>query len=317
MNSYGYRIKGDCRRERKPIEWLKAFDAYCQCDDQANVFAESYISAFTFGEAFRQHLERTGSTKGYNGECFAFWLWFDIDRERDIEAATNDARRLCAVLCERFKLDGDELLTFYSGSKGFHVGLPTSLWNPEPSLTFNQVARRFAETIAEQADVAIDTGVYDKVRAFRAPNSRHPKTGLHKRRLTFDELLHLSTDAIKTLATEPAPFDIPTAPALNSQAVTDWRHAAEQVGQRAEANKQRRLNINGTATLNRATLDFLRDGATAGDRHRLLFSAAANLAEFGCSFDLAWALLSEPALDSGLAPAEAKRQIECGLTHTH
>ena len=317
MSAYGFRIVGDCRNERRLIDWQAAFDAYCQCDDRADVFTESYLSAFTFGAAFRQHLERTGSTKGYNAECGAFWLWFDIDREHDLDAATNDARRLCAVLCERFKLDGDELLIFYSGSKGFHVGLPVSLWEPELSAMFNEVGRRFAETIAERAGVVIDCGVYDKVRAFRSPNSRHAKTGLHKRRLTFDELLNLTTAAIKTLAAEPLPFDIPTAPPLNSQAVTDWRLAAEQVGNRTEANKQRRLALNGSATLNRSTLDFIRDGATAGDRHRLLFSAAANLAELGCSFDLAWALLSEPALDSGLAPAETKRQIECGLTHTH
>ena len=46
----------------------------------------------------------------------------------------------------------------------------------------------------------------------------------------------------------------------------------------------------GTPTLNRQTLDFIRDGAEAGDRHRLLFSAAANLGEFGCLSDLAHAL---------------------------
>ena len=46
-----------------------------------------------------------------------------------------------------------------------------------------------------------------------------------------------------------------------------------------------------------------------------LFSAAANLAELGCGFDLAWGLLSEAGLDSGLSPSEVKRQIACGLDH--
>ena len=50
-----------------------------------------------------------------------------------------------------------------------------------------------------------------------------------------------------------------------------------------------------------------------GDRHRLLFSAAANLAEFGCPPALAHALLSEAGLDSGLSPADVRRQIDCGL----
>jgi hypothetical protein len=69
------------------------------------------------------------------------------------------------------------------------------------------------------------------------------------------------------------------------------------------------------ATLNRQTLDFIRDGANVGDRHRLLFSASANLAEFGCPPALAHALLTEPALDCGLSPSEVRRQIDCGLSH--
>ena len=69
------------------------------------------------------------------------------------------------------------------------------------------------------------------------------------------------------------------------------------------------------ARLNRATLEFIRDGAGTGDRHRLLFSAAANLAEFGCPQSLAEALLCESALDSGLSPSEVRRQIACGLDH--
>ncbi len=73
---------------------------------------------------------------------------------------------------------------------------------------------------------------------------------------------------------------------------------------------------NGSASLNRATLDFIRDGAGSGDRHRLLFSAAANLAEFGCPVGLAHELLREAALDSGLSPSETRRQIDCGLKHT-
>ena len=55
---------------------------------------EAYLSAFTFGDEFRQHLEMRGTTKGYSGPCFAPWLWFDIDRDGDLEAATRDATAL-------------------------------------------------------------------------------------------------------------------------------------------------------------------------------------------------------------------------------
>ena len=80
--------------------------------------------------------------------------------------------------------------------------------------------------------------------------------------------------------------------------------------------KRKRLDVppdNGSPMLNRSTFAFIRDGAGTGDRHRLLFSAAANLAEFGCTPALAVALLEESALDSGLSPKDVRRQVECGL----
>lgn len=80
-----------------------------------------------------------------------------------------------------------------------------------------------------------------------------------------------------------------------------------------EAKAARRAAGHGAPTLNRSTLDYIRNGADQGDRHRLLYSAAANLGEFGCPSALAVVLLEEPALDSGLPPKDVRRGIECGL----
>jgi hypothetical protein len=312
--SFGFRIVGPCTNVRRLIDWPSAFVAYSQCDERAECESEAYLSAFTFGNAFRGHLTRHGTTKGYAGGCWAPWLWFDIDRD-DIDLATHDARRLSSCLIDRFAIAGDALLAFYSGAKGFHIGIPTSLWKPEPSNSFHACCRRFAESVAVAAGVAIDLGVYDRVRAFRAPNSRHPKTGRFKRSLSLDELMHLRSSRIIELADSPEPFEIPDPPATDQKAVQLWNDAVIMVDAQHTIATQRRCNGNSPTSLNRSTLEFIRDGATAGDRHRLLFSAAANLAELGCTLDLALALLSESALDSGLAPSEVRRQIECGLKY--
>ncbi len=103
--------------------------------------------------------------------------------------------------------------------------------------------------------------------------------------------------------------------AFLAYAAADWQAALQAVERETEGKAQRRAAVaDGTPRLNRATLDFIRDAADQGDRHRLLFSAAANLAEFGCPPALAHALLTEAALDSGLTPSDVRRQIECGLT---
>jgi hypothetical protein len=217
--------------------------------------------------------------------------------------ALKDTRRLALALDERYCPRDDDLLVLFSGSKGFHLGLPTCLWGLDPSPQFHQTARHFAQRVAERAGVATDAGVYDKVRAFRAPNSRHPKTGLHKRRFTLDELTGLSLERIVELSREPAPFDLPEPSGTSDTAAADWQEAADQVAAETEAKTARRAS-GAAPTLNRSTLDFIRQGADQGDRHRLLFSAAANLAEFGCPPPLAVALLEESALDCGLPPSD-------------
>jgi len=314
---FGFRVLGNATNRRQLIYAGAAFVAYASCDTQAKVEREGYLSAFWFADDFRRHLEETGSSKGYDGVCWAPFVWWDHrDHPDDPERALSDARRLAMGILQRYPaLDADDLLLFYSGSKGAHVGLPIT-WKPAPSATFNRTARRFAEALAAAAGVSIDSGVYDKVRLFRAPNSRHPKTGLHKRRLSLDELLHLSAERIRQLAAVPEPFALPPLTVAGDQAAADWQAALQAVEHEAKGKAQRRAAVtNGTPRLNRATLDFIRDGADQGDRHRLLFSAAANLAEFHCPPALAHALLTEAALDTGLTPSDVRRQIECGLNH--
>jgi hypothetical protein len=310
VTCFGFRIVGDCRNDRRLVDWPSAFLGHCRCDPKAELQAEAYLSAFQFSDDFKAYLEAKGTTRGFKGVAWASWLWFDVDRE-DLQQSLSDARRLVAGMLERFGLADDDLLRFFSGSKGFHIGLPTSLWGPLPSVDFPKQCRNFAEAIAEQCQVAIDSNVYDHVRPFRAPNSRHPKTGRHKRYLQAGELMHLSLDRILELASVPEPLELPTMPELNHRAVAEWNAAVDLKSQAAEMTSKSAGR--GKLSLNRSTLEFIREGARTGERGTRLFSAAANLAEFGCSYDLAFALLNESALDSGLPPSEIRRQVECGL----
>ncbi|MBI4717162.1 MAG: DNA primase [Planctomycetes bacterium] len=309
---FGFRVLGDCRQPRRLVDAGKAFAAYVACNRRCELDRESYLSAFQFAGDFAEHLKRNSSPKGFVGACWAPWLWFDVDAEGEPRQALDAARRLATAATETLGIRENDVLAFFSGAKGFHLGLPTATWAPEPGNQFHCVARRFAEALAERAGVGIDSGVYDRVRCFRAPNSRHPRTGLHKRRLTVDGLLHLSPERIVQLAAMPEPFEI-LQPSYRSEAAAQlWREAAEHVQSEAEAKATRLAEGNGTAKLNRATLAFIREGANDGDRHRLLYSAAANLAELGAPLPLCAALLSESALDVGLTPLDVRRGIENG-----
>ncbi len=313
---FGFWIKGPTDAPRRLIDGAAALAAYAACDGRAGVDSEAYLSAFVYGMDFRRYLEEAGSVRGFEGDCWTPLVTFDIDRAGDLDAALADARRLVGAILARYPaLDEGDLLCFFSGSKGFNVALPT-FWQPAPSATFHRAARHFADQLARLAGVVIDPAVYVKTQPLRAPNSRHPKTGLHKRRLAIEELNGLSAEGIRRLAARPEPFELPGPAAECEQAAADWRSAVEAVAREAEEAARRRQNAPVAGPrLNRLTRQFLRDGAAEGDRHRLLFSAAANLAEFGCPAALAFELLTEPALDTGLAPSDVRRQIDCGLGH--
>jgi hypothetical protein len=322
---FGFRIVGSTAKRRRPVHAVAALRAYASCDPMAEVHREGYLSCFWFTADFHSYLRETGSPRDFQGICWSPYVWWDVDRDGDLQGALAETRRLAATLDERYQLSDDALLLFHSGSKGFHAGLPTSLWRPALSANFNRIAREFASGLATVAGLSvydakrgyrIDESIYDQVRPFRAPNSRHPKTGRYKRLFTFAELMGLSLDGLLQLAEQPHPFGLPAPSDRCEQAIRDWQAAGRRVKEQAVVKEHRRAAVEtGTPQLNKLTLEFIREGAAVGDRHRLLFSAAANLAEFHCPSALAHALLTEAALDSGLPPAEVRRQIDCGLKH--
>jgi hypothetical protein len=325
-HKYGFRIVGPCTGDRSRVHAATAFKAYCQCDPKAGVDREGYLSAFNFGDDFREHLTATGSPAGFNGSTWSSHIWLDVDRDPGnggIDAALAATRMIVDVLDETFGVPREVLLPFVSGGKGFHLGIPTGLWGPPPALYFHAIARQFAEMIATEAKVPIDTSVFDRVRAFRAPNSRHPKTGLHKRHVPVDLLDKATAAELLDRAREPAPFEVPGVGGVESadMLVVEWDRAAKAVADRVAAVARRRDDLaegTATATLNRATIEFIRgEDVEHGSRHARIYSAAANLAEVGCSLAAVRALLTEPALDTGLPPKEVTRQIACGVAQAH
>lgn len=316
---YGLHVPGPTHCQRIPVIWDDLFAAAAAAEPPFDPKAEGYLSAFRFDRAMLTHLkDHAGSAAGFTDSVWSRVLWFDLDRE-NLADALADARRLVTVLLHRYpKFEEDDLIHFFSGKKGLHVGLPLT-HSPQPGPVFHTTSRTLASRLAKLAGVVIDDGIYDRVRPFRLPNSQHPRTGLHKIRLEHRELMHLSADGIRELAQQPRPFDPPgPASELVWELEHDWNQAADAAVKQFLAKAAQRIEdaaAGGPGRLNRATLEFIRDGAGTGDRHRLLFSAASNLGEFHCPMKLALALLMPTALDSGLAPADAARQIECGLRH--
>jgi hypothetical protein len=322
---YGLHVVGPTCGRRAPVDWASLLIAAATVEPPFDPAREQYASAFHYDRTMLAHLKANrGSSAGFSGVVWAMALRFDLDAAGSLAPALEAGRRLATTLLHRYTALGeDDLEIFYSGSRSVHIELPLP-HRPGPGPAFHLVCRSLALRLAKLAHVDavegvnFDAGNYDKVRLWRLVNSRHAKTGLHKIRLSYDELMRLSVDGIRALAATPRPYS-PVDPTATPepQLERDWQQAAGCISREQEEKAARTVEdvaAGGPDRLNRATLDFIRDGAGVGDRHRMLFSAAANLGEFDCPPKLACALLMPSALDSGLAPADAARQIECGLT---
>ncbi len=170
---------------------------------------------------------------GFAGPCGCRRLVLDIDRA-DLVDALADTRRLVQFIDQRYpELEGD-VPVYFSGGKGFHV-LVELAHNPPPAVGFHRVARTFAEALAAAAGVKIDAAIYDVNHIVRLPNTRHPKTGLFKRRIDSEALFVLDVPRILELAKHPAGDGIPTVRTPPPQLAADWCEAERETARVTEA----------------------------------------------------------------------------------
>lgn len=107
---FGFWVRGSVEERRELVSARDLFQAYADLDSRIDPNREAYLSAFHFGDDFRDHLKRHDSPKGFDGRCCSPWVWFDLDRI-DLNDALFDVRSLVCHLLEYYpSLDEDELL---------------------------------------------------------------------------------------------------------------------------------------------------------------------------------------------------------------
>jgi hypothetical protein len=277
---------------------------------------EAYLSHFAFGLEMQAHYDANrNSVAGFAGPCGCRWLVLDIDRENDLPAALADARRLLQAIHRRYPEAEGDVPVYFSGGKGFHV-LVELAHCPPPTVGFHHTAKTFAESLAGRAGVRIDAGIYDVNHIVRLPNTKHPRTGLFKRRIDPDALFRLDVPGILEHAKHPAGDGLPTVRTCPANLAEDW-HEAEQAATGAAAARTavRRDSGPTDARAPRYFLELIRFGVNTGERHQTLFRCAAWLTEQGAPPSLVAAVLTEPGQDVGLAPMDVDRQIRCGIEH--
>ena len=126
----------------------------------------------------------------------------------------------------------------------------------------------------------------------------------------------MTADDCIELARKPRPFALPGTDGSPDLLVALWDSAVRSVADEMAAAAQRRADVaagKATAKLNDLTRRLLAgEPAEQGQRHKRIYSAAANLAELGVPLHATHELLSEAGRDSGVPPRDVFRAIENG-----
>ena len=313
--SMGVICRGHPSSARRVCNWDAAFMDYLSGDAASD--DECYSSAFIYPKAEYIAHVRAHGFRGYQGPIWARYIPMDFDCESNPADAIEAARRLVSFIEAKASGDLDAVIVCYSGAKGVHVRLPIGGLHTAPGPDFPKICKGFAALLCQDAGVShLDTAIYDGARLFRMPNSRHGKTGRLCVPIPAADFIRMDAGAVIALGDGGRRDGTPSRAYSETWCSWElqpyWDKAADFVSRKA-------ASIPGAASerdsLNRATLEFIADGAANGERHSRLFSAACNLGEFGADERLARALLVEAARDSGMPMKEITDTIAAGVAH--
>ena len=140
--------------------------------------------------------EGKNTLEGYSGPVYSDELKIDIDEK---EKSLEIIKKLIFNWVAAYNLDSRYIKINFSGSKGFHIRIPATLFDDfGPSESLPDIHKKIATKLTE--GIKIDETVYKTIGLFREVNSVNSKSGLYAIPLTIDEALKLSYDEIRDLA---------------------------------------------------------------------------------------------------------------------
>lgn len=261
-----------------------------------------YLSMFRFTDEVVDYVkDNDGTISGYGGMVFSDWLYIDIDDD-DIE----QARRKTVSTLQALETEGVDLNTircYFSGSKGFHVYVPSLYFHAYPSEDLPQRFRRMAEYLSPECDSAI----YNTLRIFRLENTINTKSGLYKVELYPSEIINGSVESIKKIAEQPRePLEIDTY--VEPIDKLKNMYASDFVVEKPKAKST------ATGTSYKPCLAAMMASGNCNERNNTAVRITTHLKETGLTVQMAWSSINDWN-NSLNAPLDSK-EIETVFTST-
>jgi hypothetical protein len=258
---------------------------------------DSYMTYFRYNNDMVFHFREKKSVSGYQGQAFADWLPIDIDSE-NLQEAQDSLQKFVQNL-ERYEIDPSICRFYFSGSKGFHVMIPSRLFGALPSIDINKRFRAVALSLSN--GIKIDTSIYDKTRIFRLPNTINSRSNLYKIELYSFQALHLPIEEIKELAKQPNNrLKIKTDFEINETVKAIYEAPLNQ------STKKDNGSVEGVKAY--LCMMKLNQGVSSGNRDNVGVRVASHLKRSGLSKPMIWAGLE--AWNDLNSPPLQKHELE-------
>ena len=240
--------------------------------DIPNGSVEIYSSYLRYPSDFQLYwTQNNRSVAKYNGSCYSDFLPIDLD-SKNLNNAQVECQHLISLLVDKYEVILDCLGIFFSGSKGFHIEIPTALFG---DIQASQNLPYIFKEIPKILDINYhDSTIYNRNALWRFPNTINAKSGLYKIPLSVNQINNLTIEDIKLLAREPVegwkPVDYEDWGSINDL-VEIWAKAEVKNKERKKPAKE--YIFNGKGGNNRHT----HEGVSEGNRNNRAFEIAREL----------------------------------------
>lgn len=178
-------------------------------DTMPPIGEDHYACYFRYEKDLKDYVDTHKTVNGHQLPHYCDYIVFDIDEKKDLNVARESTLSLLNKL-QNAGITEEMIAIFFSGSKGFHVQVPSSLFDIKPSVDLHKKVKMLCLHLA--GEVNIDTAIYDKNRLFRLANTINSKSCLFKVQISY-KLLNGKIDEIMTYAKDKQSVNIP----LNNQ----------------------------------------------------------------------------------------------------
>ena len=151
-----------------------------------------------YDESAIKYYKENNRIGGYKGVVCPKIFPIDIDCGGDLELSLTVCKEITGMLVHVLDVDRSSFKIFYSGSKGYHIEIPGTLFEITPAPQ-KEICRRF-KSIALKLHDNIDDKIYKPNMLWRCANTINSKSGLYKVQIHYNELHSLSTSEVLELA---------------------------------------------------------------------------------------------------------------------